>query len=183
VKRTTKYETEAALCADFIAWVKATSGQYSQGERVLGLQVFHPTHVWRDDRSFTPTLTLSDTYHRGGWHYWSPLKRHELPEFVPDVIAGDSGPVQLTKWKIAALRIVATLEVTGSVTRDDFKRIGVDPRRWLGPNGWLKPTDKPGVYQRGEGLDFDTQHPTVYAQVLAEIRAKHERILEAQHAV
>jgi hypothetical protein len=240
-----RYETEAALCADFIAWAKAQGGSYSYGIKTpnwtpyaetagwdillvaedgtqigieaklrfnlkviaqcipgcwdhwrdhgpdyravlvpdgdqtaedicaaLGLMLFRPRRAYGDDHGFTPGLSME--HDRTGWHYWSPRKRCELPEFVPDVVAGASGPVQLTKWKVQALRIIATLELRGHVTRADFKAHGVDPRRWTGPSGWLKPGVNPGEFVRGPGLDFDAQHPEVYAKVLAEASAKNE---------
>jgi hypothetical protein len=249
VKKTPKYATEAALCADFIKWVKETSGKYAGGRGVkvpnwtpyaetagwdillvgddgaqigiqaklkfnmkvlhqclpgswdawhdagpdyravlvpdgdsahadicgaLGLKMIHRLGGWRERNEFEPGLHM-DCWN-GGWHYWSPKKRCELPEFVPDVVAGDSAPVQLTKWKIAALRIVATLEVRGHITRQDFRSYGIDPRRWTGPSGWLVPRSErmqhAGQYVRGTGLDFDRQHPEVYAKVLAEVREK-----------
>jgi hypothetical protein len=133
----------------------------------LGLMVIRPCRG--DSRtSFSPGLGLE--HWNGGWHYWSPRQRCEVPEFVPDVTAGASAPVQLTKWKIAALRIVATLEVRGFVTRADFKEHRIDCRRWTGPGGWLVPAGLPGQFMRGPGLDFDRQHPTVYAQVLEGVR-------------
>ena len=139
----------------------------------LGITCFAPTTRWADDGlsdQFTPGLNMEV---HGGWHYWSPRKRCELPDFVPDVIAGASGPVQLTKWKVQALRLVARLEIRGHVTRQDFRALNMDPRRWLGPQGWLTANPaRPGEFTRGEGLDFDRQHPTVYAQVLAETRAQ-----------
>lgn len=249
MKKTPRYTTEAAMCNDFIAWVKRSAGRLHDAREVpkwtpyaetagwdillvaedgtqigvqaklkfnmkvlqqavpeswdhwhdrgpdyrailvperdsghenlcaaLGLTMFFPTGPrWMVDRvDFAPGLSME--HWNGGWHYWSPRKRCELPEFVPDVQAGASGPVQLTKWKIAALRIVATLEVRGHVTRQDFKTHGVDPRRWTGPGGWLLPKSErmqdAGQYVRGPGLDFDRQHPNVYAQVLAEVREK-----------
>jgi hypothetical protein len=118
---------------------------------------------------FSPGLNMN---HSTGWHYWSPHKRSPLPDYVPDVPAGASGPVQLTKWKIGALRIVAVLELRGHVTREDFRAHQIDPRRWTGPAGWLQSTDIPGRYVRGPDLDFDKQHPTIYAQVLAEERKR-----------
>lgn len=135
----------------------------------LGLMLFAPSPYRYEGTQFTPGLDLE---HADGWHYWSPRQRCEVPEFVPDVQAGASGPVQLTKWKIAALRVVARLEVHGHVTRADFRSLGVDPRRWTGPGGWVVPGDVPGQFKRGPGLDFDRQHPTVYAQVLAELKAE-----------
>lgn len=148
----------------------------SQAENIcaaLGLVLIGHTGA-RYHRDFRPCMSMQNSH--TGWHYWSPHKRCKLPEFVPDVPAGASGPVQLTKWKIAALRIVATLQVRGFVTRQDFRHYGVDPRRWTGPGGWLIPkSDRmqdAGRYVRGAGLDFDQQHPDVYAQVLAEVTAK-----------
>lgn len=127
---------------------------------------------------FRPGLLMNEC--GGGWHYWNPLKREKLPEFVPDVPAGASGPIQLTQWKVAALRITATLAVRGFVTRQDFKEYHLDPRRWTGPGGWLVArSDRmqhAGQYVRGPSLDFDTQHPMVYLQVLDEVRAKLEKL-------
>lgn len=138
----------------------------------LGIVAFHPKH-WNytnSEHGFGPDPSLENRY-GDDWHYWCPRTRHELPDFVPDVVAGDSGPVQLTKWKVAALRIVASLELRGYVTRSDFKRYGIDPRRWVGPSKWLVPSAEfVGEYTRGEALDFDKQHPGVYPQVLAEVR-------------
>jgi hypothetical protein len=249
VTKKPRYETEAALCADFIRWVKDEAGKFYRGVKTpvwtpyaetagwdillvagdgtqigiqaklkfnmkvlhqslpggwrawhdsgpdyrailipendgivedicgaLGLTVFHPTYRVGGTESvmqFHPGLTM---VWGDGWHYWSPHKRCELPEFVPDVVAGDSAPVQLTKWKIAALRIVATLEVRGHVTRKDFRTYDLDSRRWTGPGGWLVPRSErmqdAGQYVRGPALDFDRQHPEVYAKVLAEVREK-----------
>jgi hypothetical protein len=144
--------------------------------KALGLTMFHATNRGWNQTEFAPGLSMEHS--NGGWHYWSPAKREVLPEFVPDVVAGASGPVQLTKWKIAALRIVATLEVRGYVTRKDFGAYGVDSRRWTGPSGWLVPRSErmqhAGQYVRGESLNFDLQHPEVYAKVLAEVREKIE---------
>lgn len=246
MKKPEQYATEAALCADFIAWVKRIEGRYDGGEKALAWTVYAETAGWDillvgqdgtqvgieaklkfnmkvlqqclpdswsawHDRGpdyravlvpdwdsghanicnalglgllgrngggwgpvdFRPGLLDNDG--RGGWHYWSPARRCELPEFVPDVIAGDSAPLRLTKWKIAALRIAATLEVRGHVTRQDFREYSIDPRRWTGPGGWLLPGAVPGQFVRAPALDFDKQHPEVYAQVLAEVREKQAK--------
>lgn len=146
----------------------------------LGITLFAPAGFagYDDDRNLLPEFGPGlDGEVFGGWHYWSPRKRCELPEFVPDVVAGASGPVQLTKWKVQALRICARLEIRGHVTRQDFRVLGIDPRRWLGPQGWLVADPaRPGEFTRADGLDFDRQHPTVYAQVLAEQRAAPDLI-------
>lgn len=231
------YSTEAALCADFIAWVKAgrspvwtpyaetagwdillvaadgtqigvqaklrinlkviaqsipdrwshwhdsgpdfravlVPGRDDTAEQIcaaLGLGLFAPDRGGRwpptSAPEFRPGIGIDQWSE--GWHYWSPRRRCELPEFVPDVVAGASAPVRLTKWKIQALRIIAALEIRGHVTRADFKAHRVDPRRWTGPQGWLRPGVNPGEFVRGPGLDFDAQHPEVYAKVLEEAR-------------
>lgn len=134
----------------------------------LGITVFAAVDQWRDGVSFIPAIDSSAKQAFVSWHWWSPAKRCPLPAYVPDVPAGASGPVQLTEWKIAALKICALLELRGHVTRADFKRIGIDHRRWVGPGGWLD--TRGGVYVRGEKLNFDKQHPDVFRQVLADVR-------------
>ena len=99
------------------------------------------------------------------WHEWAPAKRHALPGYVPDVRAGDSAPLQLTDWKIKALKIAATLELRGYVTRHDFAHHHLDHRRWLAPNSWLKWAGDRYVADRLP--DFRAQHPKVYAEIAA----------------
>lgn len=146
--------------------------------RALGITMFRSVYDWRDEPTkFEPDIKLGarQPYMAEGWHWWCPKKRHELPAYVPDVVAGASGPTQLTKWKIAALKVCALLELRGHVTRADFKRIGIDHRRWTGPDGWLDIKD--GAYVRGARLDFDRLHPTVYQQVLADVRIEFTDLL------
>lgn len=134
----------------------------------LGVTAFWARGGWSERVDFHPALSMQTWNH--GWHYWSPRKRCPLPEFVPDVIAGASGPVQLTTWKVAALRLIARLELKGFLTRQDFRDLSIDPRRWTGPSGWLVSGPVPGQWLRGPGLDIEKQHPVVYAQVLEEVR-------------
>jgi hypothetical protein len=116
--------------------------------------------------SFDPPL---DRSHYRAWHYHNPEKRHELPRYVPDVPAGVPSPTPLTKWKIAALEIVAILELRGFVTRADFQLAGIDHRRWT--ELWLEPDLKSGAWRRGSNFpDFAGQHRIVYPQVLADVR-------------
>lgn len=246
---THKFDTEADLCAAFIAWVRASAGEFSHGIKcpkwvpyaetagwdillvgadgtqigvqaklrfnlkvldqtipdgwdawrgegpdyravlvpeacstadnicsALGLTLFRQiSHNYWDGRiEFTPGLNME--HWNGGWHYVNPERRHPLPEFVPDVAAGASGPVQLTKWKIAALRVVARLELQGYVTRQDFREVGIDIRRWVGPGGWLLPGTVAGRFVAGPGLQFSAQHPDVYPQVLEAERGKLLRV-------
>lgn len=102
------------------------------------------------------------------WHEWAPTKRCQLPAYVPDVAAGSSAPVQLTNWKIAALKIEATIEIRGWVTRADFAHHRIDHRRWLArENGWL--TNEAGRFVRGPRFpNFAGQHPRNYAEIKAD---------------
>jgi len=227
-----RWETEAAMCADFSAWVLGqgwtpypeTAGWDlllvgSDGTQVgihaklrLNLWVMAqaiPDHwdAWSDEGPdfravlvpntpighricgalglcvFQPTLSGGFSPKLGGgggssqgWHYWNPKRRHRLPEYVPDVAAGAPAPVRLTDWKIKALRICAVLEIRGSVTRDDFKRYGVDHRRWTGPGGWLGAGDEPGAWRWRVGArGFAADHPVVYPKILDEVRSELAR--------
>lgn len=119
-----------------------------------------------------------DFFHDGGWLQgsmfdWNPVKRHRLPGYIPDVAAGVPSPVQLTSWKIGALKILARIEIYGSITREHITGYGVDPKRWCNADRWLVPLDgdqkRGGRWLRGEKCPpFDQQHPDVYAKIKAE---------------
>lgn len=139
---------------------------------VTMLVMRRPDQHWGRRHSFSPQLPSERTGYASwndDWHEWCPAKRHKLPEYVPDVPAGASAPVQLTSWKIAAMKIVITAEKRGYVTREDFKHLGIDHRRWLVPDGhWLE--NREGVWRlKGETLQaFRAQHPRVYAEIEAD---------------
>lgn len=124
--------------------------------------------VW----AISPDLPTPDYRWSEDWFEWAPSKRHELPEYVPDVPAGAPAPLQLTAWKIAALKIVAILERRGYVTRADFVHVGIDHRRWM-PSGacWLIGNNGgrgPGLIAGPKLPDFKGQHPTVFGQIEAD---------------
>ncbi|MGY4224383.1 hypothetical protein ACVMIH_001744 [Bradyrhizobium sp. USDA 4503] len=101
------------------------------------------------------------------WYEWAPAKRHTLPDYVPDVDAGAPSPVQLTSWKIAAIKI-AILEKRGFLVRADFKHVNIDHRRWLPSGaGWLVLDG--GVYRASMGFpNFKAQQPRVYDEIAAD---------------
>lgn len=111
-----------------------------------------------------------------GWNRspydWNPVRRCKLPEYVPDVAAGASGPIQLTPWKVSALSVMAHLETRGVITRKEIKSLGCDPTRWC--QHWLEPhKDRAGLYvMSSRAPRFDAQHPRVYAEVLEKTRLK-----------
>lgn len=91
------------------------------------------------------------------WHAALPTRRHPVPEYVPDVRAGSSAPLQLTPWKIGAIRIAVLLAESGPVSRATFKHIGIDIRRWIA-QGWLRP-GVDGFVAGPKMPDFRVMHP------------------------
>lgn len=102
---------------------------------------------------------------------WNPAEREVLPDYIPDVAAGVSSPRTLSPWKVAALRVLAHLEVRGEISRKEIEAFGINSRRWCASDAWLSPGSARGRWKRGSCPDFDAQHPTVYSQVLREVRA------------
>jgi len=137
----------------------------------LGLTVIRQNSPVSKHRAqgFNPDLPLPSgvayaEYQNRDWHEWAPVKRVKLPDFIPDVAAGCSAPVQLTDWKVKALKLCVILEMR-PVSRSDFKALGLDASRWT--NYWLKRT--PEGYVEGRGMpDFRRQHPENYAQIKAD---------------
>jgi hypothetical protein len=120
---------------------------------------------------FAPSLPVPDALscQDGDWHEMMPGSRHELPEYVPDVVAGASAPVQLTNWKIRALRLAILLSDTGYLTREDFRAVNVDIRRWIDGSRWLVPDPQARGFIAGPRLpDFKAQHPRVWGEIKAE---------------
>ncbi|GLK86664.1 hypothetical protein [Ancylobacter defluvii] len=135
----------------------------------------------REERSryhaFRPDLPTIERWFRDEWHEWAPSQRCPLPEYVPDVPAGASAPLQLTNWKISALKLAALLERRGFLLRSDFKHLRIDHRRWTAPGtGWLRQrqdeqwgTTAPRYIPGPHLPDFKAQHPRVYAEIVADI--------------
>jgi hypothetical protein len=121
-------------------------------------------------RSFTPSLPVGTNRWNEPdreWYECLPTTRHQMPEFIPDVIAGSSAPIKLTTWKIAALKLSVLLDRTGFLTRADFKRHKLDIRGWIGTQKWLLPAEVGFV--RGPRLpDLRIQHPRVWAEIEAD---------------
>lgn len=100
------------------------------------------------------------------WHPWFPTRRCAVPDFVPDVVGGKRSPLQLTEWKIRAIKLLILLDRRGFITRADLKALGLSPSRWTAPDGYLKAEN--GAYVRWERTpDFRQDHPTNTAQIEA----------------
>lgn len=67
-------------------------------------------------------------------HYYD--KKPWYPDFVADVPAGVQSPRQITKWKIAAIRLCLLAEHRGWVTSLDFAKAGLFMDRWV-QRTWL----------------------------------------------
>jgi hypothetical protein len=149
----------------------------------LGIVIFYPnSHAQRSysreeftgDSEFIENTDIRSFYRFGSkWFDWNPTKRIKLPDYVPDVAAGASGPVQLTPWKIGALRLTALLELRGYITRKDFRDHGINPTRWHifgnSDRSWVIPGSERGQWVRGPALHFDQQHPINYQQIKSEV--------------
>lgn len=124
----------------------------------------------KPDRFVTYGLDLPDensNYRQ--WPNWMPSVRCTLPEYVPDVAAGMAAPVQLTPWKIKAIRLMIVLERRGSVTRADMKALGISPTRWCDHYlGFLDPGPSRNYVRGKRTPDLKAQHPTNLAQIEAD---------------
>ena len=154
--------------------------EIDQAMRACSVVAFAPTrqtgyfgHTYEDGNRSDFAPSLNAAIERGEW----PCeKRIELPDYVPDVVAGASSPVQLTQWKISALRICVHIELHGFITsRQIREKYGVDSRRWIDPGyGWLsakKEGENVVGYVAGPKLKFPQQHPDVYAKIKSEMVA------------
>lgn len=128
------------------------------------------TQGWPDGRKsrwFDPRLPDEKwSWGTRHWHHFCPTSRERLPDFIPDVVAGDKAPLQLTEWKIKAIKIAVLLETRGHVTRSDFKALDIDHRRWIAAK-WIVPQN--GVYIAGKAPDFRAQHPKNFEEIKAVI--------------
>lgn len=120
---------------------------------------------------FYPALPTSAEIDRYGgdpeWFEWAQEKRCPLPDYVPDVVGGDSAPRALTPWKVAAIKMAVLLE-TRAVCAADFKAFGLSPSRWTQSRwGWL--TKTPEGWVPGPSMpNFKAQHPVNYEQIKAD---------------
>lgn len=135
---------------------------------VTVIQVESPHRDGADGRvAFRPQLPKFRGHENGDWIEIAPAKRIKLPEYVPDVPAGASAPLQLTDWKIKAIKIAITLQKRGRLTRKDFAHLMIDHRLWIAPErSWLVVSD--GVFMAGTKMpNFKKMHPKVYAEIAA----------------
>jgi hypothetical protein len=162
--------------------------------RRLGLTVIAPKAVqimpdWYGARypkgpripEFTPSLPKAETLVRIGewWSNWDgddganwfdrfPVHRCALPDYVPEVACGVPSPMMLSDWKIKAMRVCVWVERHGRIDRATFKKLGIDPSRWM--NGhWLKAGAQRGEWVAGPHFPANQlrrEHPNIFEQVI-----------------
>lgn len=144
----------------------------SQIARAVGLGViaFAPADQYISGRG---SDLPDEKWRQDGWPNWCPGKRCALPDYVPDVTGGHAAPVQLTDWKIKAIKLCIILERRGYVTRRDMKAPMISPTRWCDHwQGLLDPSPERGAYIAGRRTpDLRAQHPVNYAQIEADFDA------------
>lgn len=102
------------------------------------------------------------------WHDWHPAVRCRVPEYVPDVIGGHSAPVQLSEWKIKAIKLLILLDRRGFVTRKDMKALQISPTRWTdGYYGYLDRAEQ-GYVRNSRTPDLKAQHPGPWEKIEAD---------------
>lgn len=107
---------------------------------------------------------------REDWLDEAPTERLRLPEYLPDVPAGCPSPLTLSEWKIRAMRICVWVERHSTITRAQFKALGVDPSRWC--NGhWMTQAPARGEWKAAAGFpanQFRREHPSIFAKIEAD---------------
>ncbi|MDC9825664.1 hypothetical protein PRN20_18170 [Devosia sp. ZB163] len=101
------------------------------------------------------------------WHERCPVARLKLPDWVPDVVAGDTAPVALTPWKVGAIKLVVTLQRRGYLTRQDFAHFKISMSRWT-QQRWLVKDGQGGWIAGPYMPDFKAQHPVNFDQIAAD---------------
>lgn len=144
-----------------------TGGGLAEICKLLGITViWMKYHKKSWERSqFRPELPeIKSAYDHDDWHECCPQKRLEVPDWVPDVEAGNSSPVMLTFWKIGAIKLAIVLEKRGFLRRDDFKNFRINMSRWT-QGKWIVQNGSGGWIRGDYFPDFKKQHPVNYGQI------------------
>lgn len=83
---------------------------------------------------------------------WMHPNRHWVPEVEMRFPAGVPAPRKMTPWKVAAVKLCLLAREKGFVTREDMRKLELDPRWWLAPKygAVLAKRVVNGERQRGE---------------------------------
>lgn len=102
------------------------------------------------------------------WPNWMPGERCPLPDYIPDVAGGCSSPVQLTAWKVKAIKLMIILERRGFVTRRDMKALAISPTRWCCSWSGYLDRSADGYVRNKRTPNLRAQHPVNYIQIEAD---------------
>lgn len=103
---------------------------------------------------------------------WNPATRVMLPDVPSGVVAGAPSPVQMTPWKMAAVRVLARLRAQGCITAKEIKEEGCSPSIWI--QSYLERGPVRGQWVEGPNTRrVDLQHPELYAVALEKAKAAH----------
>lgn len=140
---------------------------------------FRVHHGSRWNEKFLPDLAAwsqnrrdrNDWYDtEDGWHDEAPINRLALPEYLPRVAAGVSGPRKLTTWTIQAIKLCQFVDRHGQVTAAHFKALKLSASRWC-DGIWLEKAANRGTWRPGRaypGPRFQKEHPEVWAEIEAD---------------
>lgn len=136
-------------------------------ERAHGHATFFQVreHLRKDD-----LCREGDYCFQAGMFDWNPTERLIVPDAVPTLDAGIPAPIQMTPWKMAAVRVLARLRVQGSIAAKEIVAEGCSPSIWT--QRWLARGSACGQWVETEAMPaFDRQHPELYEVALAKARA------------
>jgi len=160
---------------------KKTFGVLSDVCRICGIWMFAKgkPRRWGGEPHHLGTALLEDPEEFE--HYdWHPPEKEWFPEVVPDLPAGVKSPVQLTRWKQQALKLIARAEVRGYVTSKDAKELDINFQRFKdGWKPWMEFCGKEGRIHRyslcgDDPKRPDRQCPEAYKHFLEEEKGESE---------
>lgn len=135
--------------------------------------LFETTNRYQiEKRWFRPELPGKYSF-TDEWFDMAPIKRHDLPDYVPKVTAGVPSPMKLSDWKIGAMRLCVLMERSGYLCREDFQHLGISISRWM-PSSmkWLGATETRGIYAKGKRWpadQFRAEHPMTWDEIVFSI--------------
>ncbi len=120
-----------------------------------------------------PTTELADPFVSWSRRAWTPHHFVEpcwIPPYVPDLPAGVPAPIQLTHWKVQAVRLCVLLRERGFITTADIRAAKLSPTYFT--QNLLVPEGRVGrmfryVPRPGTRLP-DEDHPDIAAKIREE---------------
>jgi hypothetical protein len=107
---------------------------------------------------------------RVSWYDQAPIDRLALPDYVPQVECGVPAPMTLSTWKVQAMRVCIWVERAGTIRREHFKALKIDPGRWM-TGHWLQKGAARGDWVAGPhfpAASYRKHHGATYAQIEAD---------------